>query len=146
MELCIANTSGLMAGSALSSQMKYLPLPGSPQKRMELPAWAIGGTLLFGVISLFTYQNGFGCFLLPFLLHVISKKEWSRTITAALGLYFFTYLLYYVLFRWQIQLWHINAADVRSEEHTSELQSPDHLVCRLLLQKKNQYYMTRQTH
>src|SRR5258708_37592432 len=25
----------------------------------------------------------------------------------------------------------------RSEEHTSELQSPDHLVCRLLLEKKN---------
>src|SRR5690348_18191711 len=27
--------------------------------------------------------------------------------------------------------------DVRSEEHTSELQSPVHLVCRLLLEKKN---------
>src|SRR5258708_11279056 len=27
-------------------------------------------------------------------------------------------------------------ADLRSEEHTSELQSPDHLVCRLLLEKK----------
>src|SRR5258708_25533980 len=26
---------------------------------------------------------------------------------------------------------------VRLEEHTSELQSPDHLVCRLLLEKKN---------
>src|SRR5258708_21478864 len=26
--------------------------------------------------------------------------------------------------------------NVRSEEHTSELQSPDHLVCRLLLEKK----------
>src|SRR5207244_13141256 len=26
-------------------------------------------------------------------------------------------------------------ADARSEEHTSELQSPDHLVCRLLLEK-----------
>src|SRR5258708_10046103 len=26
--------------------------------------------------------------------------------------------------------------DSRSEEHTSELQSPDHLVCRLLLEKK----------
>src|SRR5258708_26970082 len=25
---------------------------------------------------------------------------------------------------------------LRSEEHTSELQSPDHLVCRLLLEKK----------
>src|SRR5947208_5024365 len=30
----------------------------------------------------------------------------------------------------------------RSEEHTSELQSPDHLVCRLLLEKKN-YIMCR---
>src|SRR5438552_5120999 len=28
---------------------------------------------------------------------------------------------------------------IRSEEHTSELQSPDHLVCRLLLEKKNLY-------
>src|SRR5258708_31446031 len=28
----------------------------------------------------------------------------------------------------------------RSEEHTSELQSPDHLVCRLLLEKKKKIY------
>src|SRR5258708_18444721 len=28
----------------------------------------------------------------------------------------------------------------RSEEHTSELQSPDHLVCRLLLEKKKKHY------
>src|SRR5438552_13868555 len=28
-------------------------------------------------------------------------------------------------------------SNLRSEEHTSELQSPDHLVCRLLLEKKN---------
>src|SRR5258708_22285935 len=30
----------------------------------------------------------------------------------------------------------VYAAEPRSEEHTSELQSPDHLVCRLLLEKK----------
>src|SRR5438552_13862202 len=30
------------------------------------------------------------------------------------------------------------AQRLRSEEHTSELQSPDHLVCRLLLEKKKQ--------
>src|SRR5207244_12639940 len=30
----------------------------------------------------------------------------------------------------------------RSEEHTSELQSPDHLVCRLLLEKKNRIHET----
>src|SRR5438552_10410680 len=29
-----------------------------------------------------------------------------------------------------------NSVRRRSEEHTSELQSPDHLVCRLLLEKK----------
>src|SRR5690348_17898533 len=31
----------------------------------------------------------------------------------------------------------------RSEEHTSELQSPVHLVCRLLLEKKNRTYDQR---
>src|SRR5690348_17465305 len=30
--------------------------------------------------------------------------------------------------------------DIRSEEHTSELQSPVHLVCRLLLEKQNISY------
>src|SRR5438552_12343286 len=30
----------------------------------------------------------------------------------------------------------LTALHLRSEEHTSELQSPDHLVCRLLLEKK----------
>src|SRR5258708_24685729 len=33
----------------------------------------------------------------------------------------------------------------RSEEHTSELQSPDHLVCRLLLQKKKTSASTSRT-
>src|SRR5947208_11788035 len=32
---------------------------------------------------------------------------------------------------------------VRSEEHTSELQSPDHLVCRLLLEKKKKQQQPR---
>src|SRR5258708_21286053 len=31
----------------------------------------------------------------------------------------------------------------RSEEHTSELQSPDHLVCRLLLEKKKTLFNQR---
>src|SRR5690606_23243268 len=31
----------------------------------------------------------------------------------------------------------LTAAEVRSEEHTSELQSRENLVCRLLLEKKN---------
>src|SRR5258708_18732452 len=35
---------------------------------------------------------------------------------------------------------------VRSEEHTSELQSPDHLVCRLLLEKKKKKVKKRFTY
>src|SRR3989442_9917304 len=36
---------------------------------------------------------------------------------------------------------HIGNAQVRSEEHTSELQSRPHLVCRLLLEKKKKNIM-----
>src|SRR5258708_25330791 len=35
-----------------------------------------------------------------------------------------------------IDLGPVSGRRMRSEEHTSELQSPDHLVCRLLLEKK----------
>src|SRR5258708_20295272 len=34
----------------------------------------------------------------------------------------------------------------RSEEHTSELQSPDHLVCRLLLEKKKKNKKINESH
>src|SRR3990170_4346831 len=50
---------------------------------------------------------------------------------------------YTTLFRSPDSFYYVNVAqslagggDWRSEEHTSELQSPDHLVCRLLLEKK----------
>src|SRR5438552_9592514 len=36
----------------------------------------------------------------------------------------------------------ITVPSSRSEEHTSELQSPDHLVCRLLLEKKKKALTT----
>src|SRR5258708_35528448 len=53
--------------------------------------------------------------------------------------------------RWQPLPWHAAAVKFglrsacstpRSEEHTSELQSPDHLVCRLLLEKKKRIHRT----
>src|SRR3712207_8080344 len=34
----------------------------------------------------------------------------------------------------------------RSEEHTSELQSRQYLVCRLLLEKKHEHYITSSLH
>src|SRR3989442_8810933 len=38
---------------------------------------------------------------------------------------------------WKPLLHEVAAGSMRSEEHTSELQSRPHLVCRLLLEKKN---------
>src|SRR5205807_8180595 len=43
----------------------------------------------------------------------------------------------------ELAAWHLyralpEAASIRSEEHTSELQSPCNLVCRLLLEKKKE--------
>src|SRR3712207_8832737 len=38
--------------------------------------------------------------------------------------------------------WPQRIGDPRSEEHTSELQSRQYLVCRLLLEKKNSNYVT----
>src|SRR5690554_7801022 len=37
----------------------------------------------------------------------------------------------------------VDIGTLRSEEHTSELQSRPHLVCRLLLEKKNQRYFVQ---
>src|SRR5438552_6573449 len=42
-----------------------------------------------------------------------------------------------LLNRADFRIWDdVESVPARSEEHTSELQSPDHLVCRLLLEKK----------
>src|SRR5689334_24813392 len=38
----------------------------------------------------------------------------------------------------------VAVSSFRSEEHTSELQSQFHLVCRLLLEKKNKKYINQQ--
>src|SRR5258708_23834979 len=43
------------------------------------------------------------------------------------------------------ELTHFKPVNNRSEEHTSELQSPDHLVCRLLLEKKKNHDTQSQT-
>src|SRR5256885_2951913 len=44
------------------------------------------------------------------------------------------------LYRYDIAKYGAAARQSRSEEHTSELQSPCNLVCRLLLEKKNPSY------
>src|SRR5258708_29771984 len=61
-------------------------------------------------------------------------------LTYQKGIYSYPPGHFLILAAW-IKLWGFSADSLlaRSEEHTSELQSPDHLVCRLLLEKKNKY-------
>src|SRR5258708_33595638 len=67
--------------------------------------------------TLFPYTTLFRSVSLPW-----TEKDWTRTAPE----------------QRQERLLHFLDLDRRrrSEEHTSELQSPDHLVCRLLLEKK----------
>src|SRR5258708_23776683 len=63
----------------------------------------------------------------------LSREEARLAATAAHALADPTRLLLAALLR--------EGGELRSEEHTSELQSPDHLVCRLLLEKKKKTHL-----
>src|SRR2546427_7622184 len=45
-----------------------------------------------------------------------------------------------------VTIYAVATASLRSEEHTSELQSQSNLVCRLLLEKKKKNYRDEQIH
>src|SRR5205085_10826349 len=87
-----------------------------------LPVFALS-TLLIGlpmlgvnVLSTFPYQRD-------------AKFHWSALVLAAI-----------VLATVEAIAWLGRTPTVRSEEHTSELQSQSNLVCRLLLEKKKNKY------
>src|SRR5258708_9463183 len=94
--------------------------------------------------TLFPYTTLFRSKLLMHIVMRISKRSNLRQVRHADHL---------VIERQHPQLLAHNLRDApaadccvcRSEEHTSELQSPDHLVCRLLLEKKNNSYSSVRT-
>ena len=92
MELFIANTAGLIAGYIVYSYRSV---------------WSYLLALVFSLISLFSYQSCFGCFLLPFLLQLIARRTVTRPILLAIGFYFLSFLVYDVLFHWQLSVWKI---------------------------------------
>src|SRR3712207_8341377 len=86
--------------------------------------------------TLFPYTTLFRSLRSPYWLLVLYHK--IRDLNFELFLYYFHYFLMNLLFT----LGPINnlplvlLRKLRSEEHTSELQSRQYLVCRLLLEKK----------
>lgn len=93
MELFFACTSGLISGYIL-----YAAIMRNDRRRATLVS-ASAIALLFGLISLFTYQNGFGCFFIPFLIPLLVAKKISRTTLSGICGAMFIYLIYFLLFR-----------------------------------------------
>src|SRR5690625_5790324 len=81
----------------------------------------------------FGLDYGFYAFKLPVFQMIVSTLS-MLTIVAL----FIALVGHYVLGGIRIGNQADTAKNVRSEEHTSELQSRGHLVCRLLLEKKKQ--------
>jgi hypothetical protein len=105
LEMFIATTAGLISG-----YMVYVSIDAGSGK-ISNPGIAVTGSLILGVISLFTYQNGFGCFLLPFLLHLASKPTKLRTIFIGVGIYLSIYIVYYLLFKLSLKASHLEAVE-----------------------------------
>lgn len=97
----IANSAGLISGYILYSSIKY------QDDRVSVSFLPVAFSMAFGVISLFTYQNGFGCFLVPFLLHLVTTPKSFRRIFIGIGFYLFTYVVYYLLFKYNLKVNHI---------------------------------------
>src|SRR5690348_12419065 len=73
--------------------------------------------------------------LRAFVLDSVSKT--GGHLSSNLGTVELTIALHYVFDTPEDRIvWDVGHQTMRSEEHTSELQSPVHLVCRLLLEKK----------
>src|SRR5258708_13459850 len=80
--------------------------------------------------TLFPYTTLFrsASFSLPFIW------PWSMSTRRSGNIFFESFS--YSSFTERSSSFFMVVSSLRSEEHTSELQSPDHLVCRLLLEKK----------
>ena len=102
-QLFIACTGGLLSGYVM-----YLAL----QKRSATGHVHVGlftASLLAGLVSLFTYQSGFGCFIIPFFISFLSRKKFDTNSFAAFAGYLVICAIYYVLFKYSLVLYKVDA-------------------------------------
>src|SRR5690625_5860248 len=103
-------------------------------------------TLLGICESILTKMSSFQTAIKEYLVFLLGLLEQSSKITLAPGIKSSLHLPVFLTWTFSslsfIRTWAINLLGLltkipRSEEHTSELQSRGHLVCRLLLETKN---------
>ena len=98
MQIFIACTSSLIGGYILYKGIKYT------NDTIHITINVMVLSIAFGIVALFTYQNGFGCFLLPFFIHFITSKKISNAIYLGIAFTFFIYLFYFFLYKYSISL------------------------------------------
>src|SRR5690348_17523809 len=88
--------------------------------------------------TLFPYTTLFRSKFTFFPLKMSVSVPFTRLSYDQINDYCFYEIFKFLPFNELIKFGRVNSKwkDIRSEEHTSELQSPVHLVCRLLLEKK----------
>jgi hypothetical protein len=103
MQFFIAHTSGLLSGAILLQSMRF------DNNRIRISPVAVLAASTLSIVSLFTYQSAFGCYLIPFLLHFISVKtvKKEKIYLTGLSFYFIGYVVYFGLYKLSLLVNHI---------------------------------------
>lgn len=104
MEIFLATAFALLAGHVLFTAL----IKGKQGRQLVQPVLL---SLILGIVSLFFYQTTYGAFLLPFVFYFVKQKgRFSRPLFIALGTYLATYVLYYFLFKYSLQVYGVAAS------------------------------------
>ncbi|RYY57147.1 MAG: hypothetical protein EOO09_03710 [Chitinophagaceae bacterium] len=103
-ELSFAYTAGLLAGYCFYRYQCDRHTGG-------ITALLLSFSVLAGLVSLFSYQNGIGCFFLPFVIRVLGGRAPMAKNFSVLLFAGFIALLYFLLFRWQLHYFGISAGN-----------------------------------
>ncbi|MFT2009488.1 hypothetical protein ACMA1I_12490 [Pontibacter sp. 13R65] len=98
LELFLANTCGFVAG--------YLMYRGTRLENGQLKfIWALVClSAVFGIVALFTYQNGFGFFFLPFIIHALRPNKNFVYLAYAIVAFACITGLYFLIFKLSMSL------------------------------------------
>ena len=106
-EIFTATLAAFLSGYFLFNKVN------SKEAYLQVPTGALLLSLLFALVSLFTYQTAFGFFLLPFFLCYVQRKtaKPDRAVLIGVMFYLLCYVVYYLLFKYSLKLYDVPASD-----------------------------------
>jgi len=116
LQLFIPNTCGLLSGYVLYNGIQFI------NNRFRVAVPAVAASVVLGVVALFTYQSGFCCFVIPFLLHFIMPKTTKKeqVFVAGVGFLLLICVVYFLLFKLSIRVTQVAGFD-RTDLHIDPL-------------------------